>query len=321
MRGGRIVAALRPDRRRRPRSTPWSHRHQTSPTSSSRSSNARTATSSIASATRRRARSRSGSPRTKPADFVPHRCPRRSKRSPSRASSVRAAAWRSARSMHRHRRCAKGAPRPDVSTQEKFKRRAARRQDRSAYTYPASGGSHRRLPWQAVRQARHRPTRSGPRPSSRPAARIVTPARSWRAARPKSRCSRSRSCWRCRASTSSVRYPGSFKTTTDYRAGITDRMPNSRRPREPFIALPDRSGLFAECVSSQAACRFRCAFGCCCQTSAQAAEINAAVTTAMKAALDELVPPFERANGHIVRVATVRRAASPGASAPENRPI
>jgi molybdate transport system substrate-binding protein len=36
--------------------------------------------------------------------------------------------------------------------------------------------------------------------------------------------------------------------------------------------------------------------------TAQAAEIDALITTAMKAAIDELVPPFERANGHSVRV-------------------
>src|SRR2546428_14104347 len=36
--------------------------------------------------------------------------------------------------------------------------------------------------------------------------------------------------------------------------------------------------------------------------SAPAAEIDALITTAMKAAIDELVPPFERANGHNVRV-------------------
>jgi molybdate transport system substrate-binding protein len=35
---------------------------------------------------------------------------------------------------------------------------------------------------------------------------------------------------------------------------------------------------------------------------ARAAEIDALITTAMKAAIDELVPPFERANGHTVRV-------------------
>jgi molybdate transport system substrate-binding protein len=34
-----------------------------------------------------------------------------------------------------------------------------------------------------------------------------------------------------------------------------------------------------------------------------AAEIDALVTTAMKAAVDDLVPPFERANGHTVRLA------------------
>jgi molybdate transport system substrate-binding protein len=34
-----------------------------------------------------------------------------------------------------------------------------------------------------------------------------------------------------------------------------------------------------------------------------AAEIDAMVTTAMKAAVDELVPPFERASGHTVRLA------------------
>jgi molybdate transport system substrate-binding protein len=36
--------------------------------------------------------------------------------------------------------------------------------------------------------------------------------------------------------------------------------------------------------------------------SAAAAEIDALVTTAMKSALDELLPPFERASGHTVRV-------------------
>jgi len=35
---------------------------------------------------------------------------------------------------------------------------------------------------------------------------------------------------------------------------------------------------------------------------ASTAEIDALVTTAMKAAVDELVPPFERASGHMVRV-------------------
>jgi len=36
--------------------------------------------------------------------------------------------------------------------------------------------------------------------------------------------------------------------------------------------------------------------------AAPAAEIDAMMTTAMKAAFDELLPPFERANGHVVRV-------------------
>ncbi len=36
--------------------------------------------------------------------------------------------------------------------------------------------------------------------------------------------------------------------------------------------------------------------------SVPAAEIDALITTAMKAAIDELVPPFERASGHNVRV-------------------
>ena len=36
--------------------------------------------------------------------------------------------------------------------------------------------------------------------------------------------------------------------------------------------------------------------------AAGAAEIDALITTAMKAAIDELVPPFERQNGHAVRV-------------------
>src|SRR5262249_57920140 len=35
--------------------------------------------------------------------------------------------------------------------------------------------------------------------------------------------------------------------------------------------------------------------------TARSAEINAFVSTAIKAATDELVPPFERANGHTVR--------------------
>jgi molybdate transport system substrate-binding protein len=36
--------------------------------------------------------------------------------------------------------------------------------------------------------------------------------------------------------------------------------------------------------------------------SAHAAEIDAMITTAMKAAVDELAPPFERANGHVLRI-------------------
>ena len=35
---------------------------------------------------------------------------------------------------------------------------------------------------------------------------------------------------------------------------------------------------------------------------AQAADIDALITTAMKAVIDELVPPFERDTGHTVRV-------------------
>ena len=35
--------------------------------------------------------------------------------------------------------------------------------------------------------------------------------------------------------------------------------------------------------------------------SAHAAEIDAMITTAMKAAVDELAPPFERASGHVLR--------------------
>src|SRR5436853_3836564 len=35
--------------------------------------------------------------------------------------------------------------------------------------------------------------------------------------------------------------------------------------------------------------------------TAQAAEINAFVSTAIKAATDEILPPFERANGHAIR--------------------
>ena len=37
-------------------------------------------------------------------------------------------------------------------------------------------------------------------------------------------------------------------------------------------------------------------------TSAQAAEIHALITTAMKAAIDELVPKFERETGNTVGV-------------------
>jgi molybdate transport system substrate-binding protein len=37
-------------------------------------------------------------------------------------------------------------------------------------------------------------------------------------------------------------------------------------------------------------------------SSAHAAEIDAMITTAMKAAVDELAPPFERAGGHVVRI-------------------
>ena len=36
--------------------------------------------------------------------------------------------------------------------------------------------------------------------------------------------------------------------------------------------------------------------------SADAAEIDAMITTAMKAAIEELAPPFERASGHVLRV-------------------
>src|SRR6476619_589399 len=35
--------------------------------------------------------------------------------------------------------------------------------------------------------------------------------------------------------------------------------------------------------------------------AAQAIEINAFVSTAIKAATDEILPPFERANGHTIR--------------------
>jgi molybdate transport system substrate-binding protein len=36
--------------------------------------------------------------------------------------------------------------------------------------------------------------------------------------------------------------------------------------------------------------------------SAQAAEIDAMITTAMKAAIEEVAPPVERASGHMLRV-------------------
>ena len=47
--------------------------------------------------------------------------------------------------------------------------------------------------------------------------------------------------------------------------------------------------------------------------AAPAAEINAFISTAMKSATDELLPTFERANGHSIRAsyAPVRRASSP----------
>ena len=47
-----------------------------------------------------------------------------------------------------------------------------------------------------------------------------------------------------------------------------------------------------------------CGRGCADRTtgSAHAAEIDAMITTAMKAAVDELAPPFERANGHVLRI-------------------
>src|SRR5262245_62660480 len=35
--------------------------------------------------------------------------------------------------------------------------------------------------------------------------------------------------------------------------------------------------------------------------AAEAADINAFISTAIKAATDELLPPFERANGHTIR--------------------
>src|SRR5439155_7491503 len=35
--------------------------------------------------------------------------------------------------------------------------------------------------------------------------------------------------------------------------------------------------------------------------AARAAEVNAFISTAIKAATDELLPPFERANGHTIR--------------------
>jgi ABC-type molybdate transport system substrate-binding protein len=36
--------------------------------------------------------------------------------------------------------------------------------------------------------------------------------------------------------------------------------------------------------------------------AAHAAEIDAMITTAMKAAVDELAPSFERASGHVLRI-------------------
>src|SRR5262245_49756097 len=38
-------------------------------------------------------------------------------------------------------------------------------------------------------------------------------------------------------------------------------------------------------------------------SSVRADEINAMLSTAMKAGFDELLPPFERATGHVVRIA------------------
>ena len=45
--------------------------------------------------------------------------------------------------------------------------------------------------------------------------------------------------------------------------------------------------------------------------AAQAAEINAFISTAIKAVTDELLPPFERANGHIIRAANALVSAEP----------
>ena len=47
--------------------------------------------------------------------------------------------------------------------------------------------------------------------------------------------------------------------------------------------------------------------------AAAAAEINAFVATAIKSATDELLPPFLRANGHMIRAA---HSASPSTRAP-----
>jgi ABC-type tungstate transport system permease subunit len=47
-------------------------------------------------------------------------------------------------------------------------------------------------------------------------------------------------------------------------------------------------------------------------SSADAVEINAMITTAMNAAMEELAPPFERASGHVLRhLWTLRRARPP----------
>jgi hypothetical protein len=54
---------------------------------------------------------------------------------------------------------------------------------------------------------------------------------------------------------------------------------------------------------------------------ARAAEIDAMITTAMGAAIEELAPAFERASGHALRIVYGPPVGSLGASPAASRPI
>lgn len=56
-------------------------------------------------------------------------------------------------------------------------------------------------------------------------------------------------------------------------------------------------------------------------SGARAAEIDALISTAVKAATDEIVPPFEKASGHKLRAIYGPSAGSPGNSTMVKRPM